>query len=83
MKIIKKTFYLNVIKHIPSIINDFRFKFGNYGQKITIIKLKLNNNSNEDVYNEIKINDPKLLDYLNINNPEELTKINEYMDCIV
>ncbi len=78
---IKKTNYLNVIKHIPKLINDFKFKYGQLGQKIVTYHIQSKFKSKKELYEEIKLKDSKILDYLDIHSEGQLNKLEEYVYC--
>ncbi len=78
---IKKINYLNVIKHIPKLINDFKFKYGQLGQKIVTYHIQSKFKSKKELYEEIKLKDSKILDYLDIHSEEQLNKLEEYVYC--
>ena len=79
---IKKSNYINVIKHIPYLINNFRFKFGGIYQKISQYewKLRIQNIPNEEIFNEIQKENKIILDYLDIYSPNEINKLSEFVN---
>ena len=80
-KYIRKTNYLNVIKHIPIMTNEFKYKFSSIGQKITKYNLQLKMITKEQLYELIKENEPAILDYLTIISPDDLFKLEDYI-CV-
>lgn len=81
-KYIKKLNYINTIKHIPMLFNEFRYKFGTIGQKIITYNLELKYSNAIDIYNKIKANNPAILDYLSIHNSSDIDKLSQYVNYI-
>jgi len=73
-----------IIKEIPNSVRHFRFRDQSLGMRIVKYHFKLNNGESEDnVYQEIKITDPLLIDYLTIVNVLQVKqKINEYINAL-
>jgi len=69
-----------IIKNIPLEIRHFRFKDQSIGMRIIYYHFKINQGESETtIYQQIKENDPIILDYLNIIDVTEVTKkIEEY-----
>ena len=79
---IKRKNYLNVLKFVPTHNQEIRFKHGTITQKIIKYKFELSNNpcQIQTVYENIKENDKYILDYLSIDNPNQISKIYDYID---
>lgn len=79
---IKHSNYINIIKHLPSIVNKFKLKYGTTSQKIITYNLEAKTKFSSEIYEKIKVNDGVILDYLNINGPTEIYKLQEYINCL-
>lgn len=79
-KYIKKTYYLNVIRHIPQYAKEFKLKYGTVFQKIIIYNIKLRFTSNSDIFHEIKLYDPIILHYLDIHSVDQIDKLGKCVD---
>jgi len=70
-----------IIKNIPLETSHFRFKDGSIGMRIMNYHFKINQGSSETLYQEIKENNPLILDYLNISDSKQvIEKIEQYLN---
>ena len=71
-----------VVKNIPLFARHFRFRDQSLTMKLLNYNFKLNNGIlEEEVYQEIKQNDPKLLDYLTVNDRYQTkNRISQYIN---
>lgn len=77
----KKTFSDEIIKNIGLASSDFKLAWGKMGQKIVTYNLLLNSGkTKQEIYEQIRVNDPNLLEYLTIRSAEKIDKLGEYVN---
>lgn len=77
----KNKYYQLVIKNIAIGVREFRFRYNSMTYQILKYNFQLNNGTSElELYKQLLINNKDLLNYLNINDPNEFKiKINEHI----
>lgn len=82
-KYIKRNNYLNTIRYIPKYIEKFRLKYGTVTQKIVIYNMKLKYSDPIVIFNQIKLNDPIILEYLCVRSVVEINRLTLYVDYLM
>jgi len=80
---LKQRFTRSIVKHIPLIVSEFKLKYGTLSQKIITYNLELKNtNDKKSIYNIIHDKDNKIIDYLDIKNENDMSKLTEYVNLL-
>lgn len=79
----KKRYQKVIINQLPMMVRNFRMRPGSITAKILAYHFQMISLTDTQIYDQIKNEDSQILDYLNINNENEVKeKITQYLEIL-